>query len=404
MNLMASNVFILFLFDLIFLGPFGLEIFQLSTRKLIFASLIMYGIYNINKYKLIDRAFIYVCIFLLSILIWAVLIPLLVIGNIDNSFSELKGYVWFLIIPIIYFLFRNNQQDKILKFFIVFMKLFSSVVIILWILAEFFDKPEYAYTFRFLMGSLNGERTEPDNLFIGPIDDGSFRVMWVTSIFLPLSTYLTITHRTVTKLNKIITILIFSGAVLASGTRSLIFSQIVLLVYFYFNYNKTSLRRLIFGGFSFILSAAILFFSIHNSERRVFEFKSEFELGGPRIDQFHALLNLFMKNPIFGNGLGSFANDLIRNESAPFSYELVYIALLAKLGIVGFLIIAVFSFLYIYYKLIAFNNHKTPVLVAYIFITSTNPYLATPHAAITLGFILFIGVTASMKISTVKLI
>jgi len=56
-----------------------------------------------------------------------------------------------------------------------------------------------------------------------------------------------------------------------------------------------------------------------------------------RSTQSIVLLSEFEKHPMWGIGLGMPANELIRNQMSPWSYELTYHAALAQRGIIGFL-------------------------------------------------------------------
>lgn len=58
-----------------------------------------------------------------------------------------------------------------------------------------------------------------------------------------------------------------------------------------------------------------------------------------RTEQIHALANAWSENPVLGGGFGSFARDMIRDPSAPYNYEVQWAGFLAKLGIVGVLVL-----------------------------------------------------------------
>jgi len=55
-----------------------------------------------------------------------------------------------------------------------------------------------------------------------------------------------------------------------------------------------------------------------------------------RRTQFHALLQGWMENPLLGAGYGAPAYGSIRDDLAPYNYELTYMQLLYQTGLVGF--------------------------------------------------------------------
>ena len=58
-----------------------------------------------------------------------------------------------------------------------------------------------------------------------------------------------------------------------------------------------------------------------------------------RVVQARALLGRFENSPMFGTGFGSYAAQYVRTEGAPYSYELVFEALLMKLGLGGAIVL-----------------------------------------------------------------
>jgi O-antigen ligase len=106
-----------------------------------------------------------------------------------------------------------------------------------------------------------------------------------------------------------------------------------------------------------------------------------------RQEQFRALLNGWLANPVFGAGHGASAAAFgsVRSEDQPWSYELYYVALLYQTGLFGFLIYSA-GVLWIFrlgFRIIrggkALGLHMVPVLsgmTCFLMATATNPYLA----------------------------
>jgi hypothetical protein len=59
---------------------------------------------------------------------------------------------------------------------------------------------------------------------------------------------------------------------------------------------------------------------------------------GARFEQAHYLLQLWYEHPFVGSGYGAFVPGHIRSQDAPYSYEHMPLALLAKLGLTGVLL------------------------------------------------------------------
>lgn len=54
-----------------------------------------------------------------------------------------------------------------------------------------------------------------------------------------------------------------------------------------------------------------------------------------------ALINMWLNSPLWGNGLNAYAPNYLANETTMWSYEVVYIALLAQTGIIGVMLFAI---------------------------------------------------------------
>ena len=104
-----------------------------------------------------------------------------------------------------------------------------------------------------------------------------------------------------------------------------------------------------------------------------------------RREQFFALLQGWMDNPLLGAGLGASVENSIRSAQT-WQYELFYILLLFQTGVIGFSIYFV-SVMWIYwmgFKMIRSGEYlglcMTPVLVGtscFLIASATNPYLGT---------------------------
>jgi hypothetical protein len=384
----SLTILSLFVIDLVLLGPYGVEIFGINTRKFLFLTLIFFSIFLIkreeSKNKIIKL--IAILVLILYIMIWGILVPVLKQENLDLALLELRSYLWIILLIIIGTYIKLDNENIVRKSFIFSMRVFSILILFLWIAAEKYERPEFAFAFRLFMSNLNGENNINDNLFIGPIDDGSFRVMWISSFLLPVATY--VTYLVKNNYNKLIDYILFSAATYASGTRAFILIQILLLIIIIIK-SKSSLIQKFLISFGSLISAVILIKELISSERRIIDFASELDVENPRFSQALSLFELFNKAIFLGNGFGAHA-EMVRNEAAPYSYELVFLSLLTKIGLVGFIpLISYLSYIFIMH-LNKENNLKIFMIISLLFITSTNPYLATPYFMLAIALVIYI--------------
>ena len=103
-----------------------------------------------------------------------------------------------------------------------------------------------------------------------------------------------------------------------------------------------------------------------------------------RVDQFHALINAWTENILFGKGLGAVHPQFIRSIDQPWNYELSYVKMLFDFGIVGMAtymagIAAIYWSASEIFRLDrAYSFVLMPVIVgnvAFLIGNATNPYL-----------------------------
>jgi hypothetical protein len=128
---------------------------------------------------------------------------------------------------------------------------------------------------------------------------------------------------------------------------------------------------------------------------RVFEFSSELESSSSRFVQYFSLVSLFWQHPVFGAGFGASA-AIIRSFEAPYSYELTYVALFAKLGMVGSAILVVALGGWVV-RLTRNSHNRTSIatlIIAFLFMTATNPYLINSVGITIVAMMIVVGVQA----------
>lgn len=123
--------------------------------------------------------------------------------------------------------------------------------------------------------------------------------------------------------------------------------------------------------------------ALYDTFKTGFDFKGDIN-AMTRSEQFFALIDGWLGNPIFGSGHGGALKDLQRSEQFPWAYELSYVALLFHTGIVGFTIYFC-GILWIVIngiKMIRIGDtigqYMLPILVGticFLIANATNPYL-----------------------------
>lgn len=112
-----------------------------------------------------------------------------------------------------------------------------------------------------------------------------------------------------------------------------------------------------------------------------------------RSDQIVALINTWSESPVIGGGFGHYSKKLIRDQNAPFSYEVQWIGFLAKLGIVGVGFLVFFITLLYYKVLTPFYSGDQLLLAAIltVFVLGgfTNQYLVSSASGVFYSLIFF---------------
>ncbi len=107
-----------------------------------------------------------------------------------------------------------------------------------------------------------------------------------------------------------------------------------------------------------------------------------------RSEQIRALITFFQDAPFWGHGFGSFSHEVIRSETASYTYEVQLLALLGQLGIVGMLLLSLLTAFY--YRALWWKSQLRPLdrvslsllLAAWIAGGLSNPIVFLPIAGI----------------------
>jgi hypothetical protein len=223
-------------------------------------------------------------------------------------------------------------------------------------------------------------------VYIGPLDDGSFRVMLINFIMFPLMLCYHNWEETDFRWSAF-----YALAIFATGTRAFLGVWALIV-------GISMLRkRPMLAVPLLVIVIGVAFTYMGSMQRlRVFEVGSELSATSARYLQYFSLMQLFWQYPVFGAGLGANA-VVIRSVDAPYSYELTYVALLAKLGVVGSGIVVAVLLAWTSRLMRRSRNWMSILsLIAAIFLmTSTNPYLINLVGMTVMAVIVALGAQGS---------
>jgi hypothetical protein len=190
-----------------------------------------------------------------------------------------------------------------------------------WVEANWIRTTEIADGIQHVLGIEDGRR-----LMFGPILDETYRVMWVVAMLFPFA----ILIRSPARLTSFSTwALIMTAGAWASGSRAILASCAIAIAGSLWVY-----RRRISLAVAPAVIVLVMLLAEDAQKLRIFQLAGEFDEVNPRGEQLRSLLSMFESNQLFGAGLGAVAES-IRSEGAEYSYELTYVALLAKVGLIG---------------------------------------------------------------------
>lgn len=376
-----------FFIELIIGGPGFWTIFGLSVRKLLFfisfLTLILLTLSRVINIKKND--YIYLCFLFLFLIAWAAIIPILREGNLAFSFAEGLPLLYLAFSILLINFYKKNPQawssQRLIFFYLI--QSIALISILIWVLGTI--NPLLDAPIKFIVHNYFslGASDKIPGIYVGLMDDGFFRVLWITHIsFLPML-FISLYYQ------KNISALIFMIAIFATYTRAFWIVLFILLIFLFLRdifFKRNFLgRRLIMSSLflSIILLPIYAEFVIILIDRLIALLYDE--SSSVRITQSIALFNEWQKHPLIGNGFGSYA-DFNSSSSAPYSYELTYLGLLMKLGLVGFLTLFLLFAYHINYTKELSNKRMCNFfgILSILAVSFTNPYLIN---FVGLGFI-----------------
>ena len=346
--------------------------------------------------------------------------------------------------PIFFLIKKNKISFKFLDKYIYYLVFFLSILHVVLFIGQDINS-HFIYNYFFFLNTILGKTSIFPEVMLGHF--GVPRVFFTTSIFLPIGIYFSLKKLGNFKLFDHIYLVINILAIVSTMTKSLWLGVLIgLFVYFIFIFfvqkeekhtrNKKNFLLFLAEILSFVVISNYTIFNdrvfhhfsnsfvydVRTSEGEDENFKNKIKekfksntaayydregsiiSNNIKLKQIQLLLKKWKNRPMFGYGYGSYLDDFIRSEEAPFSYEMVFFSLLMKIGILGvlFWIFLLFSLFYTKNK---YKKNKKDyfcwsfLVVSFFVMVQTNPLLFN---AIGIAFLLFISMDAIKSLAELK--
>jgi membrane protein implicated in regulation of membrane protease activity len=376
MSLLASALIV----EMVFFGPLGLLVAGIPIRKVLIAGLILCSVIPMLLRRTDERWQIWLLLsFVLFLAVWGFIVPASNGVDINMTLAEIQPFVALLLIFPIYTLFDTYGPAPYLKILVVSTAAMASIVIVLWFASNVIGQVGLGIAARDFYIGLNDSDI---GVYIGPMPDGSFRIMLINFILFPIM----MSYHNWNRFNPAWTAF-YALAIFATGTRAFLgVAAIIIAASLLRRRAALAVPLLIIAGF-FAVS-----YAVSQQGVRVFDFTSDLTSSSARYVQFFSLLNLFWSHPIFGAGFGASAR-VVRSIEAPYSYELTYVALLAKLGLIGAILVGGAMLVWLG-RSMRYNPNRISIAalaIAVVLMTASNPYLINLVGMSIVAFLIAIG-------------
>lgn len=182
-----------------------------------------------------------------------------------------------------------------------------------------------------------------DQLFVGEMADGFFRVFWISTLWCLLGFFWISAAFPRARLLRVWQILLLMDLFVAYSRGIWIGLVLGLLVAYGATLTRENAGRVLArftlaGAVSAVALVALLAASgsLSRGIARLQSTTSREDVSiGARVEQAPYLLRLWYEHPLVGSGYGAYAHGNVRSQEAPYSYEHMPYALLAKLGLLG---------------------------------------------------------------------
>jgi len=320
----------------------------------------------------------------LANMIWVFLVPFYYHGfdGVRLAWSEADALLW---LPLVSFAIalRIGRPSSFIKTKYVIGIGLGLALIFFW---------EYFHTeSRMKAGITLAKHIFNGDLYIGPASpfegDRFFRVFFINLLWIPVVLFFTrlVSNRLGFRLLSA-AILVF--LIVVSYSRGFWLAIVLAVIALYFVDRKESSKHamIIISGLVVAIPLILISYNLSGnlSARASSIVSSAKDLNknisiSSRFDQTSPLIEEWLESPLLGFGYGHFVPEFIRSDISPYSYEMVPLALLMKLGAVG-IVVNLFFLLWIIRKIVFLKQPKvrSSCFASIVFLLAasmTNPYL-----------------------------
>jgi hypothetical protein len=281
--------------------------------------------------------------FLLVSALWVVVVPVFTRGRFGFAISEARAFLVLLLVPLLLAVTPGGQLGELVRRF-QRVAVWSSVLLALfqvaiWLIGTLLA--ELRWVIGPVLSSMFGGAS--DFIYVGPMPDGFFRVFWISTLWILVSVFwLPLVVPPGPRRAVLLAILVFGMFV--SYSRGIWLGLIAgwTVAYVAGLDRRYLVRSLVRASIPAALLLTLLLGALAATgqlERSMARFTSTVSVEDPsvavRVEQARYLVALWYEHPFIGGGYGAYAPRYIRSTEAPFSYEHMSYAFLAKLGLLG---------------------------------------------------------------------
>jgi hypothetical protein len=340
--------------DLAFFGPgIALPGVPLSPRRLLFLSIVGLATFrHLLKRQLLTLSEILLGLLTLAFFsIWVVALPRIYGFELTDSLADATPWLALLVLviwpwdawPL------RAQWLKFCKYLTVLSVMLAAIHILVWALlvSGVITSAMLAIATQVLQVG-GGDDGGDSFIKIAATGTGQFRVYWSSSVFLLCGLYLLMTYRPERrKLTWSLALLLILFALWTTQIRAFLAAAVLFLLLGWAirvaarMFGPLNAKALALGAWVIgVLGVSIAI----NPEVLGSTGLQRGESDAERLTQAVAIVDRVVVHPWLGTGFGSYATSVMRSDDAPFSYELVFYALLMKVGVAGVVVLLMMLF------------------------------------------------------------